>query len=127
MTLNREIAEKVMEWKLVEETHDYHFKIGCIQPIETLWWKNKNGNIMWRCEDWHPETDIKQAFEVVEKLFEKFDQIDLRMRKDDTTYLVLWNNHEKIVAPIAHELNLGQITPKMAICLAALKVLEEQE
>ena len=104
MNIDREIAEKVMGWG----------KWTCDTIL--------NGGVAW-----NPSTDIKQAFEVVEKMrkrglrFQLWDNIDSWAAQ-------FINIIQKPKGSYSYDTQYFQEdsdTPAMAICLAALKAVKE--
>ena len=98
MNIDREIAEKVMGWGA--------------WVCETIY----NGGV-----PWHPSTDIKQAFEVVEKMGES--NFTFSFWNSDfikgTYHCSFWSKDGCEIS------RTSSTNPAMAICLAALKAVEE--
>ena len=102
MNIDREITEKVMGWF---ERDGY--------------WFCKNSTVIpFYC--WHPSTDIKQAFEVVDKMQELGFGFDLQINNTDDGYSAEFekDTDPNNFNPMWHD------TPAMAICLTALKAIK---
>ena len=114
--LDRKMAE-VMGWTLKEGTHEYMWAPGHSDNITDLWWYDADGNVRYRKKDWHPQTNIKQAFEVVGV-----------MRKNGYAFKLIASNSGGYKAEFAlvtyGENPRWADTPEMAICLAAEKATE---
>ena len=102
MNIDREIAEKIMGWIDPD-------------PVESNMWCDKSHFPTSLKSMWHPSTDIKQAFEVVEKMREKGSIFTLC--DQDPGEKPEWD--AQFFSVIATD-----DTPAMAICLAALKAVE---
>jgi len=111
MNIDREIAEKVMGY--------------CERPVHGIGWWHQAEENRWSVAQysWHPSTDIKQSFEVVEKmrergwLLDKLTNICVRKHYWQASFwkAVVWEN------------TYGNAdTPAMAVCLAALKAMEDK-
>lgn len=73
MNLNKEIAEKVMGWKV------YYHQENITLPVE--WWTEKHS-----VGEWNPVKDLNQCFEVVEKMYSEgweFEFETSSMRKNN--------------------------------------------
>lgn len=110
MNIDREIAENIMGWGLEE------VNVGGPR------WFKKGTPISIRAEyEWHPSTDIKQAFEVVGKMRERGFICHLYQYGDCDEWCAefefIKDNH--IRGEADHE------NPATAICLAAIKVIGE--
>lgn len=105
--IDREIAEKVMKWMLGGATVD---------PMSyPVWWDVANKKIVDGLETWQPSKNIDQAFEVVEKM--------LNMNWE---FVIIWLNKLGKWRAAFGENQGNDRTPAMAICLAALKALNEE-
>lgn len=107
--IDRQIAEKVMGWEL--------------RPLYGLGWWNKSdtGKLMQIRNIFNPSTDITHAFEVVRKMKKKNYCFTLA---DYSPISKLWeaefindNNGKSFISTTN--------TPEMAICLAALKAIND--
>jgi hypothetical protein len=121
MDIDKEIAEKVMEWKedCDPEPHHPHYYLGTDgKIIATI----KHRPYEWF--EWHPSTDIKQAFEVVEKMREmgwEFYLEDPDRNNEKKGWYAEFLHHK------SYDRNYGWSddadTPAMAICKAALTAI----
>jgi len=126
VNIDREIAEKVMGWTQKRGTHEYMFAPGHVWPLNSEWWYESDNNVMRLVEYWQPSTDIKQAFEVAEKMRELGFRFHLWESKHSwvAMFLIIIQkpkgsyNYEKFY----YDENAD--TPAMAICKAALAALK---
>ena len=107
MSIDRDIAEKVM---------------GYIEGKDLIvgrdaWLRQSSSTSTLRCSVWHPSTDIKQAFEVVEKMDE--NGFEFTLMKSKTNYRAMFVNQETRKSGNGIHKN-----PATAISLAALKAME---
>ena len=105
MSIDREIAEKVMGY--------------CERPVHGIGWWHQAEENRWSVAQysWHPSTDIKQAFEVVEKMDE--NGFEFTLMKSKTNYRAMFVNQETRKSGNGIHKN-----PATAISLAALKAME---
>lgn len=105
MDIDREIAEKVMGW-YIQKRFIHYVPVG--MPNRDFWWDE---NIpKYSVQNWHPSTDIAQAFMVVEK----FNQFEIGKDKEGSYFCVI--NFDEIIDHAD--------TAPLAICKAALKTVE---
>ena len=128
MDINREIAEKVMGWKYIPERREQVGEQGVIHYFAAHW--TDNSQLVFYEFQWHPSTNIAQAFMVVEKMRE--------LRPDGSdgfNFNLNWQGHKGITFCLAQfhrisgNLEHGQGSsddPAEAICLAALKAVRKQ-
>jgi len=100
MSIDREMAEKVMGWRY---SHGMYF-------IDAGTNKAKYINV----SDWHPSTDISQAFQVVEKMGDGVWQLTIKKSFDG--YYVEIRKNRDVASGWAESDTL-----EMAICLALLE------
>ena len=108
--IDREIAEKVMEWT--------------IGVCEDYWWDSTiapESVIM--VDRWHPTTDIKQAFEVVEKLNLAFYIINFCLPSQSGKWKAVFIKIGEFEEYCSGEAE----TPALAICKAALEAIETSD
>ena len=102
MDIDREMAEKVMG--LFDD------------PIKSNVWVNEERSICMRKRDWHPSTNIFQAFQVVEKMGASVWQLKIKKSDGSDGYYVEIRKNRDVASGWA-ESN----TIEMAICLAILE------
>ena len=113
MNIDREIAEKVMGWKTINE----FINIPSECWVASYYYREK---LIEDATTWSPSTDIEQAFEVVEKMRERSYLFSLWNR--GIYYCSFWSESG------CELVRTSDKTPAMAICkatLAALKAVEE--
>jgi hypothetical protein len=106
--LNKQVAEEVMGW--------YR---SCIAPAMYGFEEGESGNervpyggvFKYRVHKWHPSTDIKAAWEVVEKIQEDRGWLIELDNKSQEWYCCVIADH--------HYVGAGETAP-LAICKAAL-------
>lgn len=110
MNIDREIAEKIMGWK------SYHSKYGeeWCEPDSEI---PIVGIVTTLARDWHPSTDIAQAFQVVGKMRERGFYFFMQTNTDDISA------HFEIYEPDQKAGSGDAYTPAEAICLAALDTI----
>lgn len=117
--IDRQIAEKVMEWDKMALDRD---------PTDYYWDLRKQKRTH-RCVVWNPSANIAHAFEVVDKMDE--DGFDYRILCDHDSekteyevefYKLLTNGS---VLESGGRLFYDKKEKAMAICLAALKAVKE--
>jgi len=107
--IDREMAEKVMRLfqKIDVFTNVVYWCDGSVYPTQFIM----------PVKDWHPSTNIVQAFEVVGKMRERGSCFKLECRASGEFIAVFYRNHIRF---IGEDDNLA-----MAICLATKKAVEE--
>ena len=105
INIDREIAEKVMGYTVGKDFFVGH-EAMLRQSSSTV-----------RCDVWRPSTDIKQAFEVVEKM--DGNGFEFTLMKSKTNYRAMFVNQETRKSGNGIHKN-----PATAISLAALKAME---
>ncbi|MBU2249436.1 MAG: hypothetical protein KKD77_22000 [Gammaproteobacteria bacterium] len=102
MSIDRELAEKVMGWH--EEMYSWR---------QRGWFDDEN---IWQVNvvDWHPSTDISQAFQVVEKMGDGVWWLNIKKSSDG--YYVEIRKNRAVASGWAESDTL-----EMAICLAVLE------
>lgn len=122
MDIDKRIAVEVMEWEL-----------GLHPDFDDNWWFEYISDRPYQeykiiDTDWHPSTNIVQAFEVVEKM--RAQRPD---GSDGYNFNLNWQGHKGITVCLAQfhridgNLEFGQGAsgdPAEAVCLAALKAVE---
>lgn len=114
--LRQWLAENVMGWEFHQPaTMYYHSSPYYRQFVGDIYCSKGDENT------WHPDTDLNQAFKLVDKMIEKgFDMFDVHY----APHLGKWvaaceKQHSKILCEKKAD------TPALAICLAIRKALTE--
>jgi hypothetical protein len=127
--LNRELAEWPMEW--TERDQCVSERLG--QKYYEKVWVNEDNEIMAYSKDWHPTSDPKQAFMVVEAIYNLLNyQLWLtdeprHFPNSEAGKRGNWS------AEFSGNLQNGEIfeaiagTPELAICLAAKAVKDSRK
>jgi hypothetical protein len=103
------VAEKVMGWRKEATLPEYFF------------WKDvENGELKYHIDDWKPSTNIKYAWEVVEKLHDSgfYFTIKSPPRGKSDSYWVCIDDFYGKKYYTAHG-----VTAPLTICLAALEAV----
>ncbi len=107
--LDRMMAERVMGWHEVK--HGYcSYATGL--PYDHPCWQDEDNEPTVFVSDWHPSSDIAQAFMCAEKAFDG-KGFDLRMQPEGVWTVILEKDYW-----------VTADTPAEAICLAIKKALE---
>jgi hypothetical protein len=118
MDIDREVAERVMGWKLYDPSSQFADGLdhsSWTMKDHKLWYKPRN--------EWRPSTNIAQAFKVVEKLAE-LGWIGIEIRRGCVSGK--WEMTWSMNIPGLWRIGPQADTPAEAICLAALKAVEEK-
>ena len=125
--LDKWLAENVMGWKYAPTTETWIDKARA-----AYWWKDSNENYHLQCYEnhWQPTESISHAFQVVEKMMEKFPDWFFTLDVFGDNY----TGKDRAVA-IFHESAEGYIeqscvgaeTRAKAICLACKAAIEGGE
>lgn len=113
MTIDREIAEKVMGWIM---------STGSVDPESDLVWVDANKNeIAYLCSDWSPSTNIQHAMEVEAEMCRKGYRINIQHFDPDGSWIVFFAKYTSNLDEARWE-HISESLPE-AICLAALAAL----
>jgi len=123
MNIDREIAEKIMKY-VKRQGGPYYIAISSgMKEITCHGIKDVDAVLSW----WHPSTDIKQAFEVVEKMRKRGWLLNglsaLEEEENHKGWEACFEYYNKQTREATIEFEEAN-TPAMAICLAALKAVE---
>lgn len=107
MNIDREIAEKVMGWRLAQSN------------LKKPYWKDKLGNYCCLSDNWTPSTNSKQALEVEAAMLKRGFYISIHRRMSGEDFGVNFCDSMAFTAGKGFALLLPE-----SICLAALDALK---
>ena len=120
--LDRMLAEKVMGW-VVHHRNTAHYVLR--ERTEPSVWHRLEYRVEFQVSDWHPTTNIVQAFMVAEKIRARRDyRVEIILPKEGGACCQIEEGDEVTANYIA---DADADTPALAICLAAKAWLEARK